>query len=108
VGLAKTMVSDYFSWETAVGTCESPPYINFLSPYYETLPLHHARTCMQQYARLASQMPVSCCELTPRCTCKLAVAYAAPELLMGDKCSLKVGTGLPMPAQCRSLIAHCL
>lgn len=22
VGLAKTMVSDYFSWETAVGTCE--------------------------------------------------------------------------------------
>ena len=24
VGLAKTMISDYFSWETAVGTCESP------------------------------------------------------------------------------------
>ena len=25
VGLAKTMVSDYFSYETAVGTCESRP-----------------------------------------------------------------------------------
>lgn len=24
VGLAKTVISDYFSWETAAGTCESP------------------------------------------------------------------------------------
>lgn len=27
VGLAKTMVSDYFSWETAVGTCASLPLV---------------------------------------------------------------------------------
>jgi serine/threonine protein kinase len=32
VGLAKTMVSDYFSWETAVGTCES------LFPHFARVP----------------------------------------------------------------------
>jgi hypothetical protein len=58
VGLAKTMISDYFSWETAVGTCKFSLYTCFTLQACLSKPCWRTEQRWQQASLRAQFVPI--------------------------------------------------